>query len=675
MDKNFYVIPTGKDASTSHICYCGRCGRRQLLDQYNVLKHEQVCCPSIGDLQADDTYAADKRTHNSQIRLTDDVVIVEEKRHWGYRLEASVDDDAAGGVLMLSVCMPILKRIPGFTDRFSGMEWAPIFEAAFAAGSRHPRILRNETGYEMDVLLSLIRAGRISPISMESDRAVIRRVFPGVIDIYSLQMFIHIYCNKGYTADASIKHTTENWQFESTPNRKEWKALGVYEEKKGTRGLPWADYRDGKKNLRTANAIPENVRRPASIHQKGKTPIYAALFKNGNDKYILQVVLKNGQEKTVFLFTRGYCSCSREVDLSDILQREYYLVGKAMKAIEQFDKAYPEYHLAMYMYAEKSQNILIPLLAADYHTGIELAAKAGASAIAENYHKLAVFEKSPTLLHNLKEMFGVPVPVLRALRRDQVSDRAMKRIREIYEYQPAFLQFDFYTDSMVEFWTRGDVTHTRKRRSRAIEGIGALSDKQILQILRYLQKHPCEGHYYCDYMNACAQLGEYAYGITPSIPIREAHDRVVSRVKNKHDMDTKRRFETAVASEDYLYLTTCACEEDEGVFGEDPYMVMAPKTSDNLFRESENMHNCVRIYVKSVADRSTRIYFLRRKEEPDKSFGTIEVSSDGKRLIQAKAFGNRRLPRCAQQFVIKWCRHKAIKVQTWDIEEMPYGIA
>ena len=212
-------------------------------------------------------------------------------------------------------------------------------------------------------------------------------------------------------------------------------------------------------------------------------------------------------------------------------------------------------------------------------------------------------------------------------------------------------------------------------RAFAIEGVGALSDKQILQILRYLQKHPCEGHYYCDYMNACAQLGEYAYGITPSIPIREAHDRVVSRVKNKHDMDTKRRFETAVASEDYLYLTTCACEEDEEVFGEDPYMVMAPKTSDNLFRESENMHNCVRIYVKSVADRSTRIYFLRRKEEPDKSFGTIEVSSDGKRLIQAKAFGNRRLPRCAQQFVIKWCRHKAIKVQTWDIEEMPYGIA
>ena len=104
-------------------------------------------------------------------------------------------------------------------------------------------------------------------------------------------------------------------------------------------------------------------------------------------------------------------------------------------------------------------------------------------------------------------------------------------------------------------------------------------------------------------------------------------------------------------------------------------MVTAPKSTDDLFSESERMHNCVRIYVKNVASRSTRIYFLRTKEEPDKSFGTIEVSSDGKRLIQAKGFGNRRLPRQAQEFVIKWCRRKAIKIDTWDIKEMPYGIA
>ena len=522
MGKSFFVR-----SPESGACYCGRCGKRQLTDLYNMQKHAQICDPQFGG--------------------KDEVLVVEEGRSWGYLLES------APGVLTLSICAPFLTRIRGFKDRFSGMEWMTVFAAEFAAGTKNIRILSNDTGYDMEVLLSLIRADRIIPISSVRDSEVIRQVFP-CIDIYSLQMFAHIYKCKGFTANKPIKPGTESWLFEKTPGSKEWKEL--------------------EKHL-----TPE----------RGKIPIYAAVYKHRNDSYILQVVLKKGQEKTVFLFTRGYCSCSREVDLNEIFRQQYYLVGNAMKAVEAFDKAYPEYHLAMY--AKRSENILTPLLAADYHTGMELAAKAGATAIAESYDKLAVFEKSPRLFHNLKDLFGLSVPVLRALQRDQINDSVMARLREIYEYQPAFLQFESYTDSMIEFYMRGNVTHRGANRERAIDGIGALSDKQILQILRYLEKHPRDGHYYCDYMNACAQLGEYVYGITPNIPIREAHDRVVSRIRNDQNWAEKRRFEYAVNREEYLRLSTCFAEEDEEFFDKDPYMVTAPETSDDLFRESESMHN------------------------------------------------------------------------------------
>lgn len=298
---------------------------------------------------------------------------------------------------------------------------------------------------------------------------------------------------------------------------------------------------------------------------------------------------------------------------------------------------------------------------------MELAAKAGATAIAESYDKLSVFEKSPKLFHNLKDLFGVSVQVLRALHRDQINDGVMTRIREIYEYQPAFLQFDSYTDSMMEFYMRGNITRRRVHREHADNGIGALNDRQILQILRYLQKHPDDGQYYLDYLNACAQLGEYEYGLTPDLPIREAHDRVVARIKNKHDMAAQRSFELVVKSANYLALTTWLTEEDEEFYDKDPYMVIAPETSDDLFKESESMHNCVRIYVPLVVKRLTRIYFLREKEEPDKSYGTIEVSGDGQRLVQAKEFGNKKLSVKAQRFVTKWCKHKRITIDTWDI--------
>ena len=657
MNKSYYVRPAEMSGPTSHVCCCGRCGKRVLADNYNIQEHEQTCNLKTGVLQAAD----------SQARSTDEIVIVEEKNSWGYLLESKENDVSTYRALTLSICIPILNRIPDYTNRYSGMEWMPVFVAVFDAGIKTPQILRNDTEYEMEDLLLQIKEGRINQIGIESDRDVIRRVFPGIIDVYSLQMFVHIYQDKGFSTDVSINSGTESWLFENTPNSREWKRLGVYEEKKDD--STWSlDYHKCKVNLRTGDVPAKNVRRPTSIYQKGKTAIYAALFKHRNDRYILQVVLKKDQEKIVFLFTRGYGSCSKEVDLSDVLGQEYYLVGNSMMAIEQFDKIYPEYHLVMY--AKRSQNILIPLLAAEYHIGMELSAKAGATAIAENYSKLSVFKKSPCLMHNLKDIFGVPVSVLRTLSRDQVNNRALARLKAIYKYQPAFLNFDTYTDSMMEFYIRGDITHKGMSRVRDIEGISDLSDKQILQILRYLEKNPHIGHYYCDYMNACAQLGDYEYGITPSIPIRVAHDRVVARIKNKQDIETRKAFKSVVTSHDYLKLTTGGYEQEDREFAEESYLVMAPESSDDLFRESESMHNCVRIYVPNVVRHSARIYFLRSKEAPDKSFGTIEVSGDGRKLIQAKAFGNRKLPREAQKFVIKWCRCKGITIDTGDITEL-----
>lgn len=622
MDRVF-MIRSGKTG----ICYCGKCGKRQIGDHYNMNKHAQACGEGIG--------------------AKGEAVLVDEGSGWGYRLDSIPGGSApkeAPAVLRLHICAPRLRPIPGFTDRFSGIEWVPVFEVLFPAGSKNPEIVRNETGYEMDVLLSLIRAGRIVPISAERDAEVIRSVFP-CIDVYSLQMFAHIYRNKGYSASGRLRPATEKFLFSKVPCSEEWKNAGA-----------------GNGDKCGAGSSNKN-----SAGNSDKIPICAALYRYGSERYILQVILKREGREIVFLFSRGYSACSENADLRELFGQEYCLTGNAMAAITQFDKAYPEYHLAAY--SARSQNILVPLLAADYHSGMELAAKSGATGIAESCERLSVFEKMPGLYRNLRDLFGVPVSVLRALNKEQVCDAVMARVREIFEYRPVFLQFDAYTASMMEFYMRADITRSGLQ---GIDGIAALSDKQILQILRYLEKHPDDGHYYCDYMNACAQLGEYPYGITPDIPVREAHDRTVARIRNYHDFLTRKRFEDAVKGVEYAKLSTCLTEEDQEEFEKDPFVVTAPDTSDDLFRESENMHNCVRIYVDSVAQKRKRIYFLRRKTDPMKSFGTLEVSGDGKSLCQAKAFGNARLDRRAQKFLVKWCRRKGIRISTADISEVSY---
>ena len=117
MNKSFFVKAAGTGA-----CYCGRCGKRQLADRYNMQKHEQICNPQYKD--------------------GDEVYVVEEGSSWGYCLESTEKEAPVSGrpasgtpapatnapgtptpsALTLFICVPVLIRSRGFKDRFSGME-------------------------------------------------------------------------------------------------------------------------------------------------------------------------------------------------------------------------------------------------------------------------------------------------------------------------------------------------------------------------------------------------------------------------------------------------------------------------------------------------------------------------------------------------------------------------
>ena len=66
-------------------------------------------------------------------------------------------------------------------------------------------------------------------------------------------------------------------------------------------------------------------------------------------------------------------------------------------------------------------------------------------------------------------------------------------------------------------------------------------------------------------------------------------------------------------------------------------------------------HNCVGKmgYIQEMAKRSTIICFLRKSEEPDKSFVTIELDPNRKTIRQAYAERNHACPKDALAFIKK----------------------
>ena len=280
--------------------------------------------------------------------------------------------------------------------------------------------------------------------------------------------------------------------------------------------------------------------------------------------------------------------------------------------------------------------------------------------------KLNQFRQDPALYRNLKDAFRLPLHVLRALDPEDVSDELMKKLAAVYLCDPGFLQFDRYTEGMLDFYQSLRLPDIQRRyRAAALES--EITDKQVLQILRYLRKHSVSWDFLRDYLNACEMLGEYPYGFLPKrISLMEAHDRVVQRIELKKGDLERASFRRIVWSERYLSLTTYHSDEDRETFGEEAFVIIPPREKKDLFMESEAMHNCVRIYSPAVVRGSCMIYFLRRKEPPGTSYGTIEVR--GNTLVQAKGFANRRLDRPAQDFIRKWCAAKHLLIRTRDIE-------
>lgn len=583
--------------------YCGKCGKKMMQDQYNIQKHAANCWP---DTQRE-------------------VECIDEGRSLVYRLEKEP------GKLVLTVDVPYLKLLPGFTDRFRGCRWVNVFKAEYPVGSKEPRVVCDDLGKGLREILKQVRDGKIRPASGDSENA--HSVFPGVLAVYDMRMFDHIYRTKGYRFIQAIPPEVEERLLKPLPG-------DMAEEKK-------SDDKNATKSV--------------------TVPLQATAYRYRGKTAVLRLVAGTGRTQVIFLFSRKYVACSNRDLVPGLLELSCRLTEGSAKAVRAFDKIYPEFLLRQYM--KRSDNILVPLLAADYHCGMELAAKAGAAGVAENSTILKAFDRPPARYGNLKNLFGLPPAVLRGVDRIHATNEILERMKQVYEYNPEFLHFDHFSPSMIRFMLDSDITHCGY--GNMPEAVENLTDIQILRALRYLEGEPEGGFFYSDYLNGCHLVGELVFGLTPDIPLREAHNRVVHRIRNFEDIKMRGEFKSRVMGSSYLELTTCRDPEDEETFADDEFMVIAPREPDDLFKESANMHNCVRIYTDAVIKGRSSIYFLRKKADPEKSYGTIEVTGDepDRKLIQAKAFANERLGEEAQRFVAKWCLVKRIRIVTSDISK------
>ena len=78
-------------------------------------------------------------------------------------------------------------------------------------------------------------------------------------------------------------------------------------------------------------------------------------------------------------------------------------------------------------------------------------------------------------------------------------------------------------------------------------------------------------------------------------------------------------------------------------------LLVVPKDADEIKAEGAALHHCVGTYVERVAKGETNIFFVRKEEEPDVPFFTMEYKNG--QVVQCRGSHNCGMPSNVKSFV------------------------
>lgn len=154
-----------------------------------------------------------------------------------------------------------------------------------------------------------------------------------------------------------------------------------------------------------------------------------------------------------------------------------------------------------------------------------------------------------------------------------------------------------------------------------------------------------------DYLKDCIKLkldlDDKAVLFPPDLPA--AHQRTIAMVRHNASKLSREAFQREVER-----LSWMAWEKDG-------LMIRLPVNGDEIVAEGKALHHCVGGYVERMANGKTAILFIRRIDEPDTPFFTLEWLNG--KVQQCKTLNNGDYTKNAEvnAFIDKWVKTVASK--------------
>lgn len=195
------------------------------------------------------------------------------------------------------------------------------------------------------------------------------------------------------------------------------------------------------------------------------------------------------------------------------------------------------------------------------------------------------------------------------------------------------------------------------------EQIGAVIDESPMSIMRvceYLEHVRINQCYepksaisdWRDYLKAAKTIEVDLTDNKAKYPssLKREHDRAIA--KQQVILDSKKEETFKAETEEYGRLYS---HKDKN------FMIIPPKNMKDLFEEGRKLNHCVGTYSDRIIQGTTCIMFIRKVEEPEKPYFTIEISRGGKYIVQLRANSNRLINYSTEKELVKFLREWAKK--------------
>lgn len=228
----------------------------------------------------------------------------------------------------------------------------------------------------------------------------------------------------------------------------------------------------------------------------------------------------------------------------------------------------------------------------------------GCPADYNTYNYLGQFAKTVSANPNA---FGMFAEWLKAIPNGNMSDWVIANAKRMWCMSNHIEVNEHLTEEMVDW------LYDRKERFKA---------EWLPTIAYWLPRYLWDYYHGSPDLNRIQRVFEYAERLEVKIDHKCDFFRTYINLYREYSLRQQELDNKAVKAMADRHRTALTFENDD-------YVVVIPETADEIINEGKNQHNCVGSYVNDVVRENCNIVFVRQKSNPDVSYITVEIYSNG----------------------------------------------